>query len=527
MIRLGEFQILYFCLLVCTSWAAVTHRISSINTRGLGITTTHTEVVDNSFGSKLRITCLTIGTRGDVQPFIALSQGLQEFGHTCTIATHLEFKGMIENAGLKFKDIGGSPAELLKHCLENPFFSLTFFTQGLERFSGWIKTLLPAAKNACKDADLIIESPTAMVGRHIAESMKIPYLRAFTMPWTTTKYYPQAFAASSIDTRNWWFDFLRSFFNYASYPMFDYVFWKGIKGYVNEWRVKELNLPATNFWKLRQKELPILYNFSESVVERPKDWDKSVYITGYWFVDLAKGSEGKTSNEDVPENVKRFIKKAKSQEKKVVYIGFGSVDVPDAENVFEAIEKAVASAKVWAIISRAPGQKLATPGPSMRQKQVTAVPSALQEKKAFNVAPPISQQKKYVTAVAPSSQEKEAIGPILYIQSISHERLFPLIDAAFHHGGAGTTGASIKAGIPTLIKPFLGDQYFWAERVETLKIGKFIKTFEVSELERAFRAATTEGEMKHRSKVIGQEVQAEDGVGKAIAIIREVGSFSS
>lgn len=68
---------------------------------------------------RLRITCLTIGTRGDVEPYLALCSGLMKEGHICKIGTHPEFKDWIESHGIEFASIGGSPAELMKHVVEH------------------------------------------------------------------------------------------------------------------------------------------------------------------------------------------------------------------------------------------------------------------------------------------------------------------------------------------------------------------------------------------------------------------------
>jgi sterol 3beta-glucosyltransferase len=56
------------------------------------------------------------------------------------------------------------------------------------------------------------------------------------------------------------------------------------------------------------------------------------------------------------------------------------------------------------------------------------------------------------------------------VEKIPHDWLFPRIDAALHHGGAGTTGASLRAGIPTIIKPWFGDQFFWGARIQKLGV---------------------------------------------------------
>jgi sterol 3beta-glucosyltransferase len=77
------------------------------------------------------------------------------------------------------------------------------------------------------------------------------------------------------------------------------------------------------------------------------------------------------------------------------------------------------------------------------------------------------------------------------IDKVPHDWLFPQIDAALHHGGAGTTGASLRAGIPTLIKPWFGDQYFWASRVQKLGAGLKVPSLSVNDLASALTKATT------------------------------------
>jgi hypothetical protein len=72
---------------------------------------------------KKKITCLTIGSRGDVQPYIALCQGLIEKGHACTIATHEKFRDWIIQSGVAFRPLAGDPEELIKHCTKNGKFA--------------------------------------------------------------------------------------------------------------------------------------------------------------------------------------------------------------------------------------------------------------------------------------------------------------------------------------------------------------------------------------------------------------------
>lgn len=81
----------------------------------------------------LHFTFLTIGSRGDVQPYIALAKGLQADGHRVRIATHGEFKEWIEGQGIEYGYVGGDPAELMKLSVENGMFTVSFLKEGLQK----------------------------------------------------------------------------------------------------------------------------------------------------------------------------------------------------------------------------------------------------------------------------------------------------------------------------------------------------------------------------------------------------------
>ncbi|KAI9607559.1 hypothetical protein KEM48_001507 [Puccinia striiformis f. sp. tritici PST-130] len=452
--------------------------------------------------SKLHITCLTIGSRGDVQPYIALCQKLQLDGHTCRIASHGEYRKWVEGYGIEYVEIGGDPAELMKICVDNGMFTLGFLKEAFSKFRGWLDELLVSSLDACQGTDLLIESPSTMAGIHIAEALQIPYFRAFTMPWTRTKEYPHAFA---VPDRK-----MGSGYNYMTYTVFDQVFWKAMSGQVNKWRKEKLGLRSTTYEKLEVHKVPFLYNFSPSIVPAPLDWYEWIHVTGYWFIDehdpnkLISPSKSVTINEslidpqtspssspipksntekpswDPPKELLAFLDRAHSQNKKVVYIGFGSIVVPDPEATTKVIIESVKSAGVYAIIS----------------KGCTGANNSEEE-----------------------TEQQEDRSMIYQINSIPHDWLFPRIDAVCHHGGAGTTGASLKAGIPTIIKPFFGDQFFWAERVETLGIGSGIRKLTIKNLSNALVHATSDLTQISRAKIVGDLIRNEDGAAKAVECI--------
>ena len=402
----------------------------------------------------LRITCLTIGSRGDVQPYIALCKGLLAEGHRPKIATHAEFEPWVRKHGIDFAPVDGDPAELMRICVENGMFTYSFLREASVKFRGWIDELLSSAWTACQETDLLIESPSAMAGIHIAEALAIPYFRAFTMPWTRTRAYPHAFA---VPERK-----MGGAYNYVTYVMFDNVFWTAIAGQVNRWRKKELGLRSTNLDKLHPNKVPFLYNFSPSVVIPPLDYSDWIRVTGYWFLDEA--SDWTPSKE-----LMDFIAQARSDGKKLVYIGFGSIVVSDPAALTKTVVESVLKADVRCILSKGWSDRLGS--------------------------------KDAAVAEVPLPSE------ILQIKSAPHDWLFKQIDAAAHHGGAGTTGASLRAGLPTIVKPFFGDQFFFGSRVEDLGVGICMKKLNVSVFSRALWEATHSERMIVKAKVLGEQIR--------------------
>ena len=402
----------------------------------------------------LRITCLTIGSRGDVQPYIALCKGLLAEGHKPKIATHAEFEPWVRKHGIDFAPVEGDPAELMRICVENGMFTYSFLREASVKFRGWIDELLTSAWTACQNTDILIESPSAMAGIHIAEALSVPYFRAFTMPWTRTRAYPHAFAVPEHK--------MGGAYNYITYVMFDNVFWKAIAGQVNRWRKKELGLHSTNLDKMQPNKVPFLYNFSPSVVVPPLDYSDWIRVTGYWFLDEA-------SDWTPPKDLTDFIQQARTDGKKIVYIGFGSIVVADPAALTKTVVESVLKADVRCILSKGWSDRLGT-----KDATIPEVP-----------LPP----------------------EILQIKSAPHDWLFQQIDAASHHGGAGTTGASLRAGLPTIVKPFFGDQFFFGSRLEDLGVGICIKKLNVSVFSRALWEATHSQRMIIKAKVLGEQIR--------------------
>ncbi|KAK4160515.1 family 1 putative glycosyltransferase [Cladorrhinum sp. PSN259] len=421
----------------------------------------------------LKVTCLTIGSRGDVQPYIALCKKLIEEGHRPRIATHMEFKSWIEGHGIEFASVGGDPAELMRLCIQNGTFTWSFLKEANATMRGWLDGLLISAWEACQGSDLLIESPSAMAGIHIAEALGIPYFRAFTMPWTRTRAYPHAFIMPGQK--------MGGAYNLLTYVMFDTVFWKTTAHQINRWRNKTLGLPSTTLDKLQVNKVPFLYNFSHYVVPPPLDYSDWIRVTGYWFLDEAQDKKWTP-----PAELTDFIAKAREDGKPLVYVGFGSIIVPDPAKMTQEVIDAVEKADVRCILSKGWSERT------------------------------VDGENQ---ASSSGGEEPKFPDSIFLIQSAPHDWLFRQIDAAAHHGGSGTTGASLRAGIPTIIRPFFGDQHFFGMRVEDMGVGICLKKWGSTSFARALWEATHSERMISRAKLLGEQIREENGVDVAVQSI--------
>lgn len=412
------------------------------------------------------ISLLTIGSRGDVQPYIALGKELLREGHSVTIATHSEFRDWILQHGIEHREVAGDPAELMQLMVTHGSLSVAFLKEAHAKFKDWIVDLLETSWLACQGADLIIESPSAMGGIHIAEALGIPYIRAFTMPWTRSKAYPHAFIVPDQKRGG--------SYNLLTHVMFENIFWKGISGQVNSWREKTLGLPKTNLSKLQQSRIPFIYNVSPSILPPSVDFPDWVKVSGYWFLN-----EG---NQDYkpPSELEEFLLKAQDERKKIIYVGFGSIVVSDANALTRTIVDSVMELGVMCILNKGWSDRLSKS----------------------------------------EASEKVVLPPEVFeCGSIPHDWLFARVDVAVHHGGSGTTGASLRAGLPTIIKPFFGDQFFYATRIEDLGVGLSLKTLTQKTFTKAIKSLILDRKYKLKAEEIANMMLKERGVLSAIEAI--------
>ncbi|KAK2986386.1 hypothetical protein RJ640_026650 [Escallonia rubra] len=411
----------------------------------------------------MQIVMLIVGTRGDVQPFIAIGKRLQDYGHRVRLATHSNFKEFVLTAGLEFYPLGGDPKVLAGYMVKNKGF-LPSGPSEIPIQRNQIKEIIYSLQPACIDpdvdsgisfkADAIIANPPAYGHTHVAESLNVPIHIFFTMPWTPTSEFPHPLSRvkQSAGYR-------------LSYQIVDSLIWLGIRDMINDVRKKKLNLRPVTYLSGSQgseSDVPHGYIWSPHLVPKPKDWGPKVDVVGFCFLDLA-------SNYEPPESLVNWLNAGT----RPIYIGFGSLPVQEPEKMTQIIVQALEITGQRGIINKGWGGL-----------------GDLAEPKDF----------------------------IYSLDNIPHDWLFLQCAAVVHHGGAGTTAAGLKAACPTTIVPFFGDQPFWGERVHARGVGPApipVDEFSLPKLVEAIKYML-DPTVKERAVELAKAMENEDGVTGAV-----------
>ncbi|KMZ65431.1 Sterol 3-beta-glucosyltransferase, family GT1 [Zostera marina] len=410
----------------------------------------------------LQIVMLIVGTRGDVQPFIAIGKRLQEYGHRVRLATHANFGRFVLSEGLEFFPLGGDPKVLAEYMVKNKgFLPSTPSEISIQRKQ--IREIIFSLLPACKDpvdtgipfkADAIIANPPAYGHTHVAEALNIPIHIFFTMPWTPTSSFPHPLSRVKQPA------------GYRfSYQIVDSMIWLGIRDMINDFRKKILKLRPVTYLSGTQgygSDVPHGYIWSPHLVPKPKDWGPKIDVVGFSFLDLA-------SNYKPPESLVKWLESGS----KPIYVGFGSLPVQEPGKMTEIIVEALEKTGQRGIINKGWGGL-----------------GNLEEPKEF----------------------------IYLLDNCPHDWLFFHCMAVVHHGGAGTTAAGLKAGCPTTIVPFFGDQPFWGEQVHSRGVGPPpipVDQFTLTKLVDAINFML-DPKVKERSVELGNAIASEDGAAGAV-----------
>lgn len=407
----------------------------------------------------MKVLILTFGTRGDVQPYVALARGVRRAGHEVVLAAPQRFAGLADAHDVPFARIDDGPLALMDGIAGAAVAGGVRAKVALARAmpAAFARILADCARIAAAGADVVVHNGQVIGAPHVAERLGVPCVLGSTVPMhVPTREFP--WPGVDLPTN------LPGAVNRASYL--------GMRGpalvfgrTVDDWRSRELGLPRRRgrLDPLRRPDggpTPVLHAVSRHVVEPPADWPAAATSTGYWFLP----AEG-----PLPTRVADFLAAGPPP----VLVGFGSMSGADPAATTRTVLTAVGAVGVRAILATGWG------------------------------------------GLAPTDLPAD----VLAVDQVPHDLVLPHVAAVVHHGGAGTTAAAAAAGRPQVVCPFVADQPFWGRRVHALGIGPAPvpqRRLTVDRLAAALRQAVEDPVVRDAAAGLGERVRAERGVEVAV-----------
>jgi len=415
----------------------------------------------------LKVAIIALGSRGDVQPHVALGVGLRRAGHSVRIVTSSDFGDLVRSHDLEFCDTGVSTeaiANEMHDLLEAGNFLKIMTAMG----DSARRVAVQVAANgleACEGSDVIVSGLGGLfVGQALAEKLGVPFVQAYLYPFSPTREFPGVLTPVSQTP-------LTSWLNAPSHRATQQMLWQTTRSADAAVRVEVLGLKPSTVWgpfaALAGMDHLSLYGYSEHVIPMPRDWPSHNLVTGYWFLDPSVEWRP-------PAELVAFLETGPPP----VYVGFGSMGSKNPEATADLVLESLQRTGQRGVLSSGWG----------------------------------------------GLTKSDLPGSVCMVGSIPHAWLFPRMTAIVHHGGAGTTAAALSAGAPSIVTPVMGDQSFWARRVSDLGVGpKSVvrRKLTVERLTKAIETAVSDDAMRARASSLGEQIRAEDGIANAVEALEQ------
>ena len=220
----------------------------------------------------MKITILSVGTRGDVQPYIALGLGLQAVGHDVQIAAASNFEQFVRDYGLSYTRLEGSFRELMEADAMQQFVTsrnpIRVYREMTKMLRHILECFAADSWKACQNSDAIIFSSIAVTGYSVAEKLGIPSCWAPLQPMSRTRAFPSTLSTNR-NNRN-------ETLNWLTHIIEEQTTWQPSRDFINHWRKDFLGLKpypfSGPFDLLEKKHFPIIYGYSPTVLPKPSDW---------------------------------------------------------------------------------------------------------------------------------------------------------------------------------------------------------------------------------------------------------------
>jgi sterol 3beta-glucosyltransferase len=417
----------------------------------------------------MRIAIYTLGSHGDVHPYVAMGRGLQEAGFDVRVVTHGRYADFVRDRGLDVFPLKSDPVRDLDVPIEGMDIAVHGTLHGMARAlayanASWTKMSTGDGLDGFDGVDAIVFSWPAFHGLYIAEKLGIPAVGAFLSPLLErpTLGPHLGFVKRSAKRAIYW----------TIHRLFERDFWRVYGPVANAYRqgvlglrpLGRLHAPRAN---LRRRRLPIMYGVSPKIFPASVRVDEWCRVTGYWLHDDPVEWE-------IPADLREFLASGEPP----IFISFGSMVFVDVDNMRTVVLGALEQTGQRAIVQPGWG------------------------------------------GLTFDGNEKR----VFCVHWAPYEKLFPHVSMMVNHGGQGTVAAVLKGGIPQIVVPFTVEHRMWGQRLRDLGIGVCtVDNFRLTTaaLSEAIAEVIGDRGMREDARELGEALRQEDGVAEAVRFLCE------
>ena len=363
----------------------------------------------------MKILLISIGTRGDMEPFLAIGDILKEKGHEVLCAFPEHFRSLAKESNIEFASLGKKYTKLLNSDAWKAFMG------GSSTGLGKLFSLISLSIESSQINKELIFKQYEIIKKERPDRILYNGKSIYPIIWEinnrgkTILISPVPYIQYVKDhTHVAFHSNFGSFFNKLTYSFADFglvitiiiaIKWLNIQRKITQRKIKKTILSRK-----------VIYTISPTLFPKPEYWNKNIKVLGYHERD-------KTINWKPEKNLEKYMTK----HNKILFITFGSMANPNPEKKTIAILDVLEKYEIPAIINTASGGLI--------------------------------KPSKYNTKL------------FHFVKQVPYDWIFPKIYAVIHHGGSGTTHTAIKHGCATMIIPHIIDQYAWNDLVSDLGIG--------------------------------------------------------
>jgi sterol 3beta-glucosyltransferase len=412
------------------------------------------------------VALVTLGSRGDVQPYVCLARGLIDSGHEVNLIGPRNGETMAQLAGVPYRSLPmdvhelktAEPAQRMLASGRATTF-VRWLTDELKEFTTeTCRTILAGTESS----DLLVSH--LLLADHcasVARARGIPHIPMHLTPFLPSREY----SSVGVTHRGRW----RRLgpLNRASHNLFMEMVWRMSRPEILKFQ-RELGIPLAKRSSLRTLsfgDAPCLLAYSQTLFPKPNDWPQSATPVG--FLTPSPELRTRLGERGLPPELEGWLEAGEAP----VFLGFGSTPVLDGQRQLRTIRATLTRLGVRGIL-----------------------------------------------AAGWSGLDATSDEQLFVVDAVDHQALLPRCAATVHHGGAGTTHASLAAGTPTLVCSVFGDQPFWGARCEELGAGATIPFAQLTErsLTEGLRTVL-DSRVAARAGQVAQRMSAESGVKTAVA----------